>query len=77
MPVSDRSATEYIRRRKAKALALGPRPPPGAATDQTNLQETLFGQVAYTQLNADGTKVTVCCGAPNGGGAGGGLPPPA
>jgi len=75
MPVSDRSATEYIRRRKAKALALGPRPI--LPTDQTNLQDTLFGQVAYTQLNADATPVTVCCGAPNGVGVGGGGSPPA
>ena len=73
MPV-DRSSTERIRRLRAQLQAVGrdtcpacPEEGPSRVTSNETRLSRMFGQMAYTKLNADGSRVTTsCCDSPPG-----------
>jgi len=63
MPTADNSNTERIRRRKAIALAIGPRPVGPQPVDKETLQNIDFGKAApYIGVWANGpAPPSVCC----------------
>lgn len=64
---ADRSSTERIRRIRAQLQAVrqvSPEEGPNRVTSGEVRLSRMFGQMSYTRLEADGTRVTTSCCPP-------------